>query len=49
VPASRHQKQRCAPLIKKPRRRTKAKGKAKADRCDFVDVDASTEDIALGG
>jgi hypothetical protein len=47
--ALRHQKQRRSPLIKKPRRRTKAKSKAKADRCDSVDVDASREDIALGG
>lgn len=42
------QKQRRAPLIKKPQRRTKAKGKAKADRCDSVNVDASREDFALG-
>ena len=46
VLASHHQNQRRAPLMEKPRRRTKAKGKAKADS---VDVDASREDIGLGG
>lgn len=44
----RHQNQRRAPLMEKPRRRTKAKAKAKADRRGSVNVDASKEDIALG-
>lgn len=44
---SLREKQRRAPLIKKPRRRTKVKGKAKADGCNSVDVDASRKDIAL--
>ncbi len=49
VLALRKRKRRRAPSVEKPRRRTKAKGKGKADRCDFVDVDASREDNALGG
>lgn len=49
VLASRHQKQRRAALMEKPRRRSKGKAKAKADKCDSVDMDASREDIASGG